>query len=319
MLHLRSHPFVLLALGLVLAAAPAAASPSDACDGTTRGAAAPPIVQPALFAYDTAADLGIQVVGTRTAGPATVTDLTFVPQPAKPAERVAAYVVAPARGGTGHAGVVWVHWLGEPKTTNRSEFLDEATALAGRGVVSVLVDTMWAKPRWYRDRVLEQDQANYAGQVVALRRALDLLLKQPGVDPARIAMVGHDYGGMHGALLAGVDTRTKTQVIIAATASMLDWAFFYGKAPVSKETYLKEHEALSLCDHLASAKTTSVFFQFAEKDEYVPLAKAQALFAAAAGPKQMSVYGGAGHDMAAPASIRADRTAWLARELGLKP
>jgi dienelactone hydrolase len=315
--HARSHPLAALAFGLALAV-PAVAAASDACDGSARGATAPPIVQPGLFTYDAGADLGVQVVGTRPAGAATVTDLTFVAQPARPTERVAAYVVAPARGGTGHAGVVWVHWLGDPKTTNRTEFLDEATALAARGVVSVLVDTMWAKPRWYRDRVLEQDQASYAGQVVALRRALDLLIAQPGVDPARVAMVGHDYGGMHGAILAGVDRRAKTQVIVAATASFLDWAFFYGKAPVSKETYLKQHESLSICDHLAAAKTTSVFFQFAEKDEYVTPAKAQALFAAAAGPKQMSVYGGAGHDMAAPAAIRADRTAWLARELGLK-
>jgi dienelactone hydrolase len=213
--------------------------------------------------------------------------------------------------------VLWVHWLGEPVTTNRTEFLDEATALAARGVVSVLVDAMWAKPRWYRDRVLEEDAATSIGQVVALRRALDLLLAQAGVDRTRVALVGHDYGGMYGAIVAGVVGRARTHVLIAATASLLDWAFFYGKKPVSMETYRREHEALSLCDHLAGAGTVSFFFQFAEKDEYVPLAKAQALFAAPTGVKQMSVYGGAGHEMEGPAAIRADRTAWLVRELGI--
>ena len=40
-----------------------------------------------------------------------------------------------------------------------------------------------------------------------LRRALDVLLAQPGVDPKRIAYVGHDFGAMYGAVLAGVDRR----------------------------------------------------------------------------------------------------------------
>jgi dienelactone hydrolase len=85
------------------------------------------------------------------------------------------------------------------------------------------------------------------------------------------------------------------------------------------ETYRRQHEALSLCDHLASAEKVSFFFQFAEKDEYVTLARAQALFGAPTGAKQMSVYGGAEHAMTAPAGIRADRTAWLARELRIEP
>ena len=48
-------------------------------------------------------------------------------------------------------------------------------------------------------------------------------------------------------------------------------------------------------------------------------ARAPALFAAAAGPKQMIVYGRAGHDMIAPPAVRVDRTAWLVRELVLAP
>jgi dienelactone hydrolase len=294
-----------------------ASSASEVCDGTPRTDTRGPAVWRELFAYDAAAPLGVQVAGSRTVGASTVQDVTFVPRPDRPAERIAAYIVRPARPTPAMAAVLWVHWLGEPATTNRTEFLDEATALAGRGVVSVLIDAMWSTPRWYRTRVLEEDYATSIGQVVSLRRSLDLLLSQPGVDRSRVALVGHDYGAMYGAIVAGVDGRAKTHVLVAATASLLDWAFFYDKKPVSMDTYRREHEALSLCDHLASAEQVSFFFQFAETDRFVTLAKAQALFAAPRAAKQMVVYGGAGHEMAAPPTIRTDRTTWLERELGL--
>jgi dienelactone hydrolase len=304
---------------ICLAVFAVAARGSEVCDGAPRADTRGPAAWRELFAYDTAAPLDVQVAGTKTVAGATVQDVTFVPRPDRPAERVAAYIVSPANARAAMPAVLWVHWLGDPATTNRTEFLDEATALAARGVVSVLVDAMWSKPAWYRSRVLEQDYATSIGQVVSLRRSLDLLLAQRGVDRSRVALVGHDYGGMYGAIVAGVDGRARTHVLVAATASLLDWAFFQGKKPVSMEAYRRQHEPLSLCDHLASADKVSFFFQFAEKDEYVTLARAQALFGAPTGAKQMSVYGGAGHAMTSPAGIQADRTAWLLRELGIEP
>jgi dienelactone hydrolase len=308
-------------VALFLVCAPSTARASDACDGMPPDPARPASRWREIFTYDANADLGVQVVSTRAAGRVVVTDVTFVARPERPSERIAAYVVAPAAPASAAdlAGVLWVHWLGNPATTNRTEFLDEATALASQGVVSVLVDAMWARPRWYRDRSLDEDYANSVAQVVALRRSLDLLLAQPGVDRARIGLVGHDYGGMFGAIAAGVDGRPKTQVVVAATASLLDWAFFYGKQPSSMDRYTREHQVLSLCDHLAASDRVSVLFQFAERDDYVTAARAQALFAAAAGPKQMIVYGRAGHEMTSPSAIRTDRTAWLVRELVLAP
>ena len=124
---------------VLVGAVPARAS--EACDGgprtDSRGAAA---VWRELFAYDAAAPLRVEVAGSKAAGAATIQDVTFVARPDRPAERVAAYIVAPATPRPAMAAVLWVHWLGEPATTNRTEFLDEATAMAGHGVVSVLVD-----------------------------------------------------------------------------------------------------------------------------------------------------------------------------------
>ena len=315
MIRRLSLTFALVAL----ATAPAAAS--EPCDGTPAAAGRPSAGVKALFAYDTSAALAVQVVGSRTVGDAVVNDVTFVSRPDRPGERLAAYIVEPAKPAPSMAGILWVHWLGDPTTTNRTQYLEEAQALAARGVVSVLVDAMWATPRWYRDRVLEDDYTSSISQVVSLRRSLDLLLAQAGVDPSRVALVGHDYGAMYGAIVAGVDGRAKAHVLIAPTASLLDWAFFYDKKPVSMEAYRREHEALSLCDHLAAAANVAFLFQFAEKDEYVPLDRARVLFEAPAKArsKNMSVYGKAGHEMVEPRTIWLDRTVWLIRELSLDP
>lgn len=268
-----------------------------------------------LFAYDARAGLAVTPRATERRGEVTVADVTFLANPGGPEGRVDAYVVTPA-GAAPCAGVLWVHWLGEPDTTNRTEFLDEAVALAGRGVVSVLVDAMWARPHWYRDRALEDDFENSVRQVIAIRRALDLLRAQPRVDPARVAYVGHDYGAMYGTIAIALDGAVRTAVLLTPTPSFNDWAFF-AKKPAAMDAYLAENAPLELRDFLRAMHGPNLFLQFAGKDEYVPADKAAAWFAAANEPKTMKVYPEAGHEMTQPAAIREERTAWLVRELGL--
>lgn len=270
----------------------------------------------ALFDYDVKADLSVKTAGTELRGNVTVDDIEFTGAPGREAGRVKAFLVRPAGQGP-FAAILWVHWLGDPATTNRTQFLDEAVALAREGVVSLLVDAMWSQPRWYRNRRFEQDRADSIRQVIALRRGLDLLLAQPGVEPARCVFVGHDYGAMHGTLLAGVESRVPAYVLIAGTPSLLDWAFFAAK-PVSMEVYVGDMRALELTDYLPQARSRSFFLQYAEKDEYVPLPKALAYFAATPEAKQLVIYGGATHAMVEVPAIRIDRDAWLRRVLGLK-
>jgi len=150
-----------------------------------------------------------------------------------------------------------------------------------------------------------------------LRQALDVLLAQPGVDPARVALVAHDYGAMHGIIVAGVDRRVRACVWIAATRSFTDWAFF-AKKPAAMDQYLAQNRELELVDFLRETHGVPLLMQFARQDDYVPVERAEALFAAAHEPKVMRLYPAAKHEMTAPAEIRADRDAWLARTLGLK-
>jgi dienelactone hydrolase len=269
-----------------------------------------------LFDYDRGAELTVTTLATVNRGEITVAEVEL-PGATGEAPHVKAALVRPV--GTGpFAAVLWVHWLGEAATTNRTEFLDEAVALAREGVVSLLVDAMWARPLWYQERKFEEDRDASIHQVVELRRALDALLAQPGVDPARCAFVGHDYGAMHGALLAGAETRVRAYVFIAGTSSLVDRAFYAAK-PESMERYRAQMRPLELRDHLALNHRSSFLFQYAEVDEYVPLPKALEFLAAVSGPKRLIVYGGASHAMTEVPAIRADRRRWLRQELELAP
>jgi dienelactone hydrolase len=263
----------------------------------------------ALFRYNANAPVKVKEVSSEQRGDVTVRDITFSPGPGRETK---AYLVIP-KGNGPFAGVLWVHWLGEEKS-NRSQFLDEAVALASKGTVSLLVDAMWSTPEWFGKRIPEKDYANSKRQVIELRRAVDLLLSQSNVDKTRVGFVGHDFGAMYGMIMAGVDQRINTFVFIAATQSLNDWAFL-GPQPKSKAAYLKQNSNLELTDYLRQVRNASKFFQFGKSDFYVSPADAAVLFAAATEPKQRKMYD-ASHKMQSN-EIARDRDEWLGNQLKL--
>jgi pimeloyl-ACP methyl ester carboxylesterase len=240
-----------------------------------------------------------------------VRDLTFVPvdQPVK------AYLVTPAHATCPSAAILYVHWLGEPETSNRTEFLNEAVALAGRGVTSLLIDAMRSERKWYGKRIPEADKAQAVHQVTEIRRAMDLLLAQPNLDLKRVAYVGHDFGAMYGMIASGLDPRAKTYVFMAATPHFIDW-FLFARQPKDPAAYKADIATIDPVLYVPKLAPARIFFQFANKDEYVSTEEAAEYYAAAAVPKHMATYA-AGHDLHT-AEVAADRVAWLERELELK-
>lgn len=273
------------------------------------GTSAPELSQAALFAYNPSADLRLRTVGVEKRGPATVVDLLF---DGGSGADLKAYLVVPEGPGP-FAGVLWVHWLGEPEVTNRTQYLAEAIALAPKGIASLLVDAMWSTPDWYGKRVPEEDFDHSRQQVVALRRAMDVLQSQSAVDKTRLGVVGHDYGGMYAMLMAGADPRAKTYVYVATAPSLSHWAFFANQ-PKSKTEYLRQNAVLELTDALRQVKNASTLFQFGTRDAYVSRADTAVLLGAASAPKERKLYD-AEHDMSKPPEIAADRGAWLVKEL----
>lgn len=263
------------------------------------------------FAYDKSTPLELNEHSRETRGAAVVRDISFTPA----SRPVKAYLVSPATAPGPFPAILYVHWLGEPATTNRTQFLDEAVTFAERGVVSLLVEGMWAEPGWYQNRVPEEDYAQAIRQVVELRRAMDLLLAQPGIDPARVAFVGHDFGAMYGLIAEALDRRAKTCVLMAPTPHFVDW-FLFRQQPADLPSYKAQLATIDPILFASILAPTPVFFQFAGNDFYVSADEAAEFFAAAGPRKQQTTYD-AEHDLNKP-DVAADRIAWLGRELELK-
>jgi len=277
------------------------------------------------FDYDHAAPLDVQIHATETRDGVTIHDLTFA---SPKGDRVAAYLVLPPEGTPGpHPGILWMHWL-EPHDvdSNRTEFLDEAVTLAQQGVISVLPDAFWTTTPakavgvkqfgWTTD--YEHDLAISIKQVIEMRRALDMLLSQPGIDAERIGFVGHDFGGMYGALVAASDRRPKWYVIMAATYSFGEWFVFgSGFDEGQRDAYRAQIDVLDPARYIAQAAPAWLYFQFANDDFFVPKEAARRFFDAASEPKEIHWYD-ASHDLKdANHTSHTDRLAWIRRQLGL--
>ncbi len=270
------------------------------------------------YEYDAVAPPEVEQVAVKQEGEVSIRDITFAGPRA--GVRVRAYLVVPPGAGP-RPGVLYAHWYGSAATSNREEFLPEAVSLAREGVASLLVDGLFAQPnprRMWTGKDAQVDRDVVIQQVVELRRALDVLIAEGQVDPARIAFVGHDFGAMFGAVLSGVDGRLKTLVLMAPAPDFADW-FLIGSALAGEgeEEYRAAMQAVAPVEYVPYGAPASFLFQFAKSDSYVPTGKAEALFAAASEPKQVKWYAWS-HSLQLDELTIGERLQWLCAELGLR-
>lgn len=268
---------------------------------------------PTPFDYDASIPFDVIVNEEMERDGVTVVDLSFAGHdPAfSPSTngRTLAYLVRPAGDGP-FAGVIFFHWLGRP-LGSREEYLDEAVRLAQEhGIVSLLPQGYFPwMHSFYGD---ERDRDLVSGQVKALRRAADFLIAQPEVDAERLAYVGHDYGAVFGGVLAGVEPRLKSYILIAGVPTFMDWGSYFG---VEYDEYASIMEGLNPIDHLPQANPATILFQFAQKDAYVNEDQANKMFVAASEPKAIQWYDDL-HGMTNEEARQA-RVTWLVEQLGL--
>lgn len=227
-------------------------------------------------------------------------------------ERKATFVAPPAGPITG--GVLLLHWLGAPPKNDRSEFRQHAEELARHGIASLAIDQPWAQPQWFRTRDPEQDLAFSESHVATLRIALDELVRRlPASASGCVALAGHDFGAMYGAMLAARDPRIRAVVMMAAVPRFSDW-FLLGQQKLdeaAKTRLAASLEPFNAANALAARGDLSVLFQFARDDRYVSEKQAEELIAAVRGKKDVRWYE-TDHRMA-DAAVRRDAVEWLVR------
>jgi len=213
------------------------------------------------------------------------------------------------------AAILYVHWY-EPEApdSNRSQFVTEAREMAERGAACLLIETIWSDPDFFYKRTQEDDPQNSVQQVVDIRRAMDFLLAQPGIDSSRFAFVGHDFGGMYGVLAGDLDQRPTHYVIMASTPRFPDWYLYAPKLEgEAREAFIRQMAGIDPIAHVGNLAPALVLFQFATDDFHVPRERAEEFFAAAREPKELRWYQ-AGHGLNEEATQ--ERVAWLTDHLG---
>src|SRR5204862_7331613 len=105
--------------------------------------------------------------------------------------------------------------------------------------------------------------------VVAIRRAVDVLQSLPQVDRHRIGYVGWSLGARTGAFVAAAEPRVKALVLLSAGADPL--SAYVAAAPAYLRARVRP--ALGSVDpirYIAWAKPGSVLLEDGAKDEVVP-------------------------------------------------
>jgi pimeloyl-ACP methyl ester carboxylesterase len=257
-----------------------------------------------------------EIVAAETRDGALIRDIRIAPPPVSgTAAPIEAYLVEPeildAR--MPRSGLLFAHWFDtDAPNGNRTEYLDEAADWARRHRAAVVLPQLTFP--WAADPTdSAADAARIVAEVTRLRRCLDLVLARPAVDPARLGVVGHDFGGMHASLLATVDRRPTAYVLVAAVPRWGDWFLPFWQIAEDRIDYLRAMRPLDPIEHVGAAAPARILFQFGRHDFYIAPMTGREFARAAGDAAELKAYD-AEHEMALP-EILADRTAFLERQL----
>ena len=276
-----------------------------------------------MFAYDHQLPLEVKVKNVEDRGSAHVHDITYASSMGGP---VPAYLVVPAGKGRNRAAVLFLH----PGHGDRSTFLPEALTLTQFGVISLLIDAPYMRPAPWTKRFLDAQDPMHSRDsmiqtVVDLRRGFDLLASRTDVDDEKMAYVGHSLGATMGGILAGVEKRPNTYILMAGQPVHSRW-WRTSEHPAARQVrasasttnldrYIDVTSSLDAIHYIGHAAPATVFFQFAHEDVFISKEEALAYFNAASEPKEIEWYD-SDHGMNEQAEK--DRIVWLKKQLNLQ-
>jgi uncharacterized protein len=277
----------------------------------------------ALFAYDVKAPLNLKKTVDSISNGVEFNSISYDSPDGGPVPGIM-YVPVGRPGPL--AGAVVMHGSFGPtapaKGARLSQF--EMAALAQRGAVVIGIDAPYVRRgAFVTVSVTSLDRLEQIQLMKELQRAVDVLLAQGNVDPARIGFSGYSYGGMVGVHFAGIERRLKAAVIAAGYGGTVTIATTAGNLQqlstnscALRNDWFRENTPIEPIRFIPGASPTVLLFQIARFDMNVPPADAQAAYDAASSPKEVLYYD-TGHGLNTQAF--ADRVTWLAKQLGMDP
>lgn len=270
----------------------------------------------ALFAYDANAPLNL-VKTVETAN--SISRLSNISYTSPAGGSVPGILVEPVGREGLRPGIVILH----PSGLNAKGMAPYAQFLAAKGAVVIAIDA----PYWRRTGpnllFTSQDRAEQIQLIKDLQRAVDVLRSMPSVDPQRIGFEGYSYGGILGAQFVGIEKRLRAAVLAAAMGGQVTGVTTPGNinllANIScavRNAWFRDMTPIEPIRFIGNASPTTLLFQAGRIDNAVLVADAQALYDAAAEPKELRIYE-AGHSLSQQALN--ERQAWWSENLGLDP
>ncbi len=261
--------------------------------------------------------IGFEIIGTEDRDGVLVRDVRIAVSDG--GDPIQAYLIEPTLvdARSSRPGLLFLHWFDtHAPNGNRTEYVDEAADWARRHAAAAVLPQLtfpWAADP--TDAVA--DTGRIAEEVARLRACLDVLVARPAVDDARVAVVGHDFGAMHGVILATADRRPAAYVVVAAVPRWGDWFLPFWPIGEDRIDYLRTIRPLDPIEHVAGAAPAPMLFQYGLRDFFIAPMTGRELARAAGEIGTYKDYPHAEHDMAA-VEIVADRTAFLEEALGLR-
>ena len=268
-----------------------------------------------LFDYDQETPLDIQEGISGHHRGITAYDFTYA---SPKGGRVPATLIVPEGRGP-FAGLVMMHGM----PGNRRQMLLAGTAYASMGAVVIIIDAPFARPE-NEDRpepltFTEQDREEQIQLIVDLRRAIDILIARPEVDPNRIAYIGVSYGGGMGGLLVGVEDRLQAYALdvgdggLVRHVTSLEDPSFYALSQEEQAQWIAAMWPIEPIHYVSHAAPAALLFQNGTQDASVPPVNAQRYQEAGSEPRTTMWYE-AGH-LLPPQSAR-DKAEWLQEYIG---
>ena len=264
-----------------------------------------------LFAYDREASLDIQEVSRRVEEDISVIEITYA---SPKGGRVPATLIVPGDAGP-FAGLVMM----------RSMELEFGMSYADYGAVVIYVDPPSFRPQNSGPRGIltftEQDREEQIQLIIDLRRALDLLIARPDVDPERIAYLGVSYGGAMGGLLSGVEDRFQAYVLVVGDGGLVTHVTNPENRSMPLNKFFEDQSAwiddmwpIEPIHFVSHASPAPLLFQNATQDQYVNVEDAIRFQETASEPKHVIWYDSIHWPL--PEEAVMDNAKWLQQLIG---